>query len=162
MTADGIVIDEQTNTLTIARHYRAPAGRVWTAWTDPDAVARWWGPHGWTTTVERMDVRPGGQWRFSMAPDDGSADPVHIVVTYREVRPHEQLRYVDQFAAADWTVTGDGVLTDVAFTADDTGTRVTVTAAFADRDALQQAVALGMADGYQEALARLGTVVDTH
>ncbi|WP_053207254.1 SRPBCC family protein [Jiangella muralis] len=159
MSADGIVIDEQNNTLTIARRYPAAAGRVWAAWTDPVAVARWWGPHGWTTTVERMDVRPGGQWRFSMAPDDGSADAVHIVVTYREVRPHERLRYLDQFATADWTITGDGVSTDVAFTADGTGTRVAITAVFADRDALHQAVALGMAEGYQEALARLGTIL---
>jgi uncharacterized protein YndB with AHSA1/START domain len=159
VTADGIVIDEQTNTLTIARHYRAAAGRVWAAWTEPDAVARWWGPAGWTTTVEHMDVRPGGQWRFSMAPDDESADPVHIVVTYREVVPLERLAYVDRFATADWTVTGDGVPTDVAFTSDDTGTRVSVAAVFADRAALQQAVALGMAEGYQEALARLDTIL---
>lgn len=162
MTADGIVIDEQTSTLTIARHYRAAAGRVWAAWTEPDAVARWWGPHGWTTTVEHMDVRPGGQWRFSLAPDDGSADPVHAVVTYREVVPRERLGYLDQFAGADWTITSDGVPTDVAFTADDTGTRVAITATFADGDALRQAVAMGMAEGYQEALARLDTVVHPH
>ncbi|WP_084469422.1 alpha/beta fold hydrolase [Jiangella gansuensis] len=160
MTTDGIVIDEQTKMLTISRHYRAAAERVWTAWTDPDAIARWWGPHGWTTTVDLMDVRPGGQWRFSMVPDDGSADPVHIVATYREVVPRERLGYLDQFAAADWTVTGDGVPTDVTFTADGTGTRVAITAVFSDRDALQQAIALGMAEGYQEALARLDTDID--
>lgn len=159
MSADGIVIDEQTHTLTIARRYRAAAARVWTAWTDPDAIARWWGPYGWTATVERMDVRPGGQWRFSIAPDDGSAAPVHGVVTYREVLPRERLGYLDQFATADWTVTDDGVPTVVTFTADDTGTRVTVSAVFADHAALRQAVELGMAEGLQEALARLDSTL---
>ncbi|SEE65858.1 SRPBCC family protein [Jiangella alba] len=159
MSADGIVIDEQTNTLTITRRYSAAAGRVWAAWTDPVAVARWWGPHGWTTTVERMDVRPGGQWRFSMTPDDGSADAVHIVVTYREVRPHQHLGYVDQFASEDWTIIGDGTPTDVTFTADGTGTRVAIAAVFADGEALQRGVASGMGEGYQEALERLGTIL---
>lgn len=153
MTSDGIVIDEQTNTLTIARRYRAAVGRVWAAWTEPDAVARWWGPHGWTTTVEHMDVRPGGQWRFSLAPDDGSADPVHAVVTYRDVAPLERLVYLDQFADAD----DDGVVTDVTFTPDGDGTRVSIAAVFPDADALRRAVAAGMAEGYQEALTRLDT-----
>jgi uncharacterized protein YndB with AHSA1/START domain len=162
VTSDGIVIDEQTNTLTIARRYRAAVGRVWAAWTEPDAVARWWGPLGWTTTVEHMDVRPGGQWRFSLVPDDGSADPVHAVVTYREVVPRERLSYLDQFATADWTITDDGVPTDVAFSSDGDGTRVAIAAVFADGDALRRAVALGMAEGYEEALARLGTVIDHH
>lgn len=159
MTTDGIVIDEQTNTLTIARAYRAAVDRVWTAWTDPAAVARWWGPHGWTTTVEQMDVRPGGQWRFSMAPDDGSAGPIHIVATYGEVRPREQLSYVDRRATADWVATGEGMSTTVAFSARDTGTHVSITAVFADRDTLRQAVASGMGEGYQEALERLGTIL---
>jgi uncharacterized protein YndB with AHSA1/START domain len=156
VTTDGIVIDEQANTLTISRHYPAAADRVWAAWTEPDAIARWWGPHGWTTTVEHMDVRPGGQWRFSLAPDDGSADPVHGVVTYRDVVPIERLSYLDQFADADGD---DGIVTDVTFTPDGDGTHVSIAAVFADADALRQAVAAGMADGYQEALTRLDTII---
>ena len=159
MTTDGIVIDEQTNTLTITRHYSSAAERVWAAWTEPDAIARWWGPHGWSTIVERMDVRPGGQWWYSMAADDGSGGPVHIVVTYRDVVPLERLGYVDQQATADWVTSGDGFPTDVAFTPDDAGTRVSIIAGFPDADALRQGVESGMGEGYLEALERLDTIV---
>ncbi|TDC49120.1 ATPase [Jiangella ureilytica] len=159
MTTDSIVIDEQAHTLTITRHYPAAADRVWAAWTEPDAIARWWGPHGWSTTVERMDVRPGGQWWYSMAADDGSRGPVHLVATYREVRPRERLSYLDQQATADWVARGDSVPTDVTFTADDAGTRVSITAGFPDADALRQGVESGMGEGYLEALERLDAIV---
>ncbi|MBB5791342.1 SRPBCC family protein [Jiangella mangrovi] len=159
MSADGIVIDEQNYTLTIARRYPAAADRVWAAWTEPDAIARWWGPHGWTTTVERMDVRPGGEWRYSMAADDGSGGPVHLVATYGEVRPRERLSYLDRQATADWVAVGDGIPTDVVFTPDGTGTHVSINAGFPDGDTLRQWVASGMGEGYLEALERLDTIL---
>ena len=40
-------------------------------WIDPDHVAQWFGPDGFTTTVQEMDVRPGGVWRFIMHGPDG-------------------------------------------------------------------------------------------
>ena len=159
MTADGIVIDERTSTLTITRTYSAGPERVWFAWTDADAIARWWGPHGWTTTVDRMDVRPGGEWRFSMAPGDGSAPPVHIRATYRTVEPRRSLGYVDAFTDDAWNAVGDGVPTDVTFGRAGSGTTVSLRATFPDGDALRRSLDLGMAEGYREALDRLDTAL---
>jgi uncharacterized protein YndB with AHSA1/START domain len=58
--------------LVITRELDAPRELVWSAWTDPVHVARWWGPRGFTNTVEQMDVRPGGRWRFVMHGPDGT------------------------------------------------------------------------------------------
>ena len=56
--------------LVFERTFDAPRERVWKAFTDPAIVPLWWGPHGTTTVVEEMDVRPGGTWRYvSSAPD---------------------------------------------------------------------------------------------
>lgn len=56
--------------LVFERTFDAPRDLVWRAFTDPDLIPRWWGPHGTTTTVVELDVRPGGGWRFvSHAPD---------------------------------------------------------------------------------------------
>ncbi|BDG01426.1 SRPBCC domain-containing protein [Anaeromyxobacter oryzae] len=58
--------------LVAARELDAPRDLVWTAWSEPTHVARWWGPRGFTNTVEHMDVRPGGAWRFVMHGPDGT------------------------------------------------------------------------------------------
>ncbi len=47
----------------LSRVFDAPRKMVWEAWTDPEQVAQWWGPNGFSTTIQEMDVRPGGVWR---------------------------------------------------------------------------------------------------
>ena len=70
-----ITIDEPNNTIRIERTYATGVARVWWAWTDAAAISQWWGPQGWAATVYEMDVRPGGAWRFEIAPDDGVGRP---------------------------------------------------------------------------------------
>jgi uncharacterized protein YndB with AHSA1/START domain len=53
------------------RVFDAPCERVFRAWTDPDHLAKWWGPKGFRNTFEEFDMRPGGVWRFVMHGPDG-------------------------------------------------------------------------------------------
>ncbi|HTG47470.1 MAG TPA: SRPBCC domain-containing protein [Actinomycetota bacterium] len=69
----------------------APIAAVWKAWTDPGQVATWWGPKGFTTTVEEMDVRPGGVWRLTMHGPDGTDYP--HVATFLDVRENDCIAY---------------------------------------------------------------------
>ncbi|GAA4014417.1 hypothetical protein GCM10022247_41620 [Allokutzneria multivorans] len=156
---DGIVIDRTNNVVHISRTYAAGVDRAWWAWTDPEAISRWWGPQGWAATVYEMDVRPGGRWRFQIAPVDGSAAAVRCVATYNAVLPRAELAYDDAFADEAWQP-GDTFPTTVTFTAVGTGCTVEVAASFPDSAALQRAVELQMAGGYAEALDRLGSLLD--
>ncbi len=61
--------------IVIERVFNAPRELVWKAWTDPLHVVHWWGPRGFTTTVETMDVRPGGIWKHVMHGPDGANYP---------------------------------------------------------------------------------------
>lgn len=54
------------------RVVNAPPARVFEAWIDPKHVVQWWGPDGFTTTIEEMDVQPGGVWRSVMRGPDGT------------------------------------------------------------------------------------------
>jgi len=54
------------------RVVNAPPARLFEAWIDPKHVAQWWGPDGFTTTIEEMDVQPGGVWRSVMRGPDGT------------------------------------------------------------------------------------------
>ncbi len=159
-STDGITIDREHQTLHVARTYPFPIDRVWHAWTDPVAIAAWWGPHEWSTTVHAMDVRPGGEWRYELGPDDGSVEPSRSIVTYRRVEPHVLLDYVDVFADASWTPTDDGWATEVRFTDAAGGTAVDVVTVFSDEREMRRAMELGMAQGYVEALERLSGTLE--
>ncbi|ANZ39871.1 hypothetical protein BBK82_31325 [Lentzea guizhouensis] len=162
MSGDGIVIDRSRNTVHISRTYAATVDRAWWAWTDAEAIAKWWGPRGWAATVYEMDVRPGGRWRFEIAPVDGSAAPVRGLATYKVVVVEAELAYDDTFADEAWQPDGTASFpTEVSFTSTEAGCRVEVAARFPDGEALRQAVELQMAQGYAEALDRLDNLLET-
>ena len=76
-----------------SRTFDAPRAAVWRAWTDPEQVVKWWGPQGFTTTIDGMDVRPGGVWKFTMHGPDGTDYPnytrfVEVVEPVRLVYDH--------------------------------------------------------------------------
>lgn len=73
------------------RVFDAPRELVWKAWTDPQHIAQWWGPNGFTTTISKMDVQPGGIWRFVMHGPDGTDYP--NLIRYIEVVKPERLVY---------------------------------------------------------------------
>ncbi|GAC1422992.1 MAG: SRPBCC family protein [Flavisolibacter sp.] len=58
--------------LLLSRELNAPIELVWKAWTEPEHISQWWGPNGFTNTITRMDVHPGGQWNLVMHSPDGT------------------------------------------------------------------------------------------
>ncbi len=136
--------------IVITRVLDAPRERVFRAYTEPKAIPEWWGPREYTTTVEAMDVRPGGRWRFVQRTPDGKTHGFHG--EYREIVPHERL--VDTFEYEG--TPGHVVVEDVTFEALPGGrTRVTVRSTFAskeDRDGMVQA---GMESGLRDSMNRL-------
>jgi uncharacterized protein YndB with AHSA1/START domain len=68
-----------------SRVIEAPAERVFRAIADPDRLARWWGPDGFTSTFEVFEFRPGGNWRLVLHGPDGTDYPNQNV--FREIEP---------------------------------------------------------------------------
>ena len=71
----------------------APRERVFEAFSDPDRLARWWGPAGFSSTFHEFDFRPGGSWRFILHGPDGANYPnesvfVEVVKPERIVFDH--------------------------------------------------------------------------
>jgi uncharacterized protein YndB with AHSA1/START domain len=60
------------NELSITRTLNAPIELVWKVWTEPEHIAKWWGPNGFTNTIYKMEVTPGGIWDFTMHSPDGT------------------------------------------------------------------------------------------
>jgi len=76
------------------RVFDAPRDLVFRMWTEREHIERWWGPHGFTTTTTEMDVRPGGEWRFTMHGPDGRDYRNHII--YDEVVEPERIAYTHE------------------------------------------------------------------
>lgn len=74
-----------------SRVFDAPRDLVFAAFTDPQHLAQWWGPDGFTTTTSAFDFRPGGVWRFVMHGPDGR--DYQNRVTYDEIVRPERLVY---------------------------------------------------------------------
>jgi uncharacterized protein YndB with AHSA1/START domain len=81
----------ESNNIQIVRLYDAPLRIVWDAWTDPDQVAQWWGPRGFTLTTHSKDLRSGGSWVYTMHGPDGTDYPNKT--QYLEVEPLARLVY---------------------------------------------------------------------
>ncbi len=77
--------------LVIERIFDAPRDLVFKAWTEPERMAQWTGPKGFTMTNCEMDARPGGSYRMSMRSPEGVEHRVRGV--YHEIVEHERLVY---------------------------------------------------------------------
>ncbi len=78
-------------TLNLTRTYSAPRDDVFRAWTEPEALKRWFAPSDeFSTPIAEVDLRVGGAYRIGMKPPD-QEDMFIVVGTYREVQPPERL-----------------------------------------------------------------------
>lgn len=84
------------NTVRLHRVIRAPADRLYRAFLDPDAMAKWLPPHGFTAKVHQLDARVGGGYRMSFT-NFGTGKSHSFGGTYLELTPNERLRYTDKF-----------------------------------------------------------------
>ena len=57
--------------IVITRVFDAPRDLVFDAWTKEEHLSKWWGPQGFTTTIQKFEMKPGGTWQFIMYSPDG-------------------------------------------------------------------------------------------
>jgi uncharacterized protein YndB with AHSA1/START domain len=72
-----------------ARLIEAPRERVFRAFREPDLLAKWWGPTGFTSTFTEFEFRAGGEWRFVMHGPDGT--DYSNVILFVHVNPPERI-----------------------------------------------------------------------
>lgn len=83
--------DQSDREIVLSRLFNAPRELVFDVWTNPEHVMKWWGPAGFTNTLQEMDLRPGGIWRYIMHGPDGTDYPNRCV--FMEIVAPERLVY---------------------------------------------------------------------
>ena len=78
-------------TLELKRVLPAPPSAVFAAFSEPSELAKWWGPHGFTTPSMEFAPRVGRPYRIEMQPPEG--DPFYLIGEFREVEPPGRLAF---------------------------------------------------------------------
>jgi uncharacterized protein YndB with AHSA1/START domain len=141
-----------TNTVRLHRVLRAPPERVFRAFLDPDAMAKWLPPYGFTGKVDHADARVGGSYRMSFT--NFTTGQSHAFGgEYLELVPRERLRYTDRFDDPNLPGT---MQTTVTLRAVAVGTELDVV-----QEGIPGAIPVEMCYlGWQESLAQLATLVE--
>ena len=100
--AVNLVTEPADRVLTIERVFDAPRDLVFKAWTEPEHMSKWFGPRGFKSTVEKHDLRPGGQYRIHMLGPDRDHWSQGV---FREIDPPKRLVMVGGWADAEGNMT---------------------------------------------------------
>ncbi len=141
-----------TGTVLLHRVLRAPPERVYRAFLDADAMAKWIPPYGFTCTVHHMEAKVGGTFRMSFT-NFTSGNAHSFGGEYLELVPHQRIRYTDRFD--DPNLPGQ-IMVTVALTKVSCGTEINIV-----QEGLPEVIPVEMCYlGWQESLAQLATLVE--
>ena len=143
--------------LTLTRLLDAPREVVFKAWTEPEQLARWWGPSGFTNPRCEADVRPGGRIHIDMTAPDGTVFPMGGV--FREVIVPEKLVFTTTAFEDPQGHAGLENLNTVLFSEEGNQTRLTLHVEVLHASAAAQGALSGMEEGWTQSLVRLSAWV---
>lgn len=93
----------EQNKLVIIRTLNAPRELVWKAWSDPKALAEWWGPKDFQITVHKHEFKPDGVFHYDMLAHNGFQ--MWGKFTYKEINAPEKIVFINSFSDAEGNIT---------------------------------------------------------
>jgi uncharacterized protein YndB with AHSA1/START domain len=145
------------NQIQLTREFKAPVQKVWDAWTNPDMIAQWWGPEGFSTRVEHIDFKPQGQWRYIMT-DDQTGDEYPAEGVFVEIVERQKIVTTDNFddaAVAANSKLPRGMVLTVAFEPTTDGTRLTIVITHQTAEDKATHEAMGVVSGWESSFDSL-------
>ncbi len=140
------------STIRLHRVLRAKPERVYRAFLEPDALAKWLPPYGFTCTVHHADVKVGGTYKMSFT-NFGTGNSHSFGGEYRELVPFERIRYTDSFD--DPNLPGE-MVTTVTLKEVASGTEPSIV-----QEGVPEVIPADMCyRGWQESLAQLAKLVE--
>jgi uncharacterized protein YndB with AHSA1/START domain len=139
--------------IVVTRRFAASPDEVYRAHTDPELLKQWLlGPDGWTMPVCIVDLRPGGKIRYEWANGEGAG--FSLTGEFIELEPPWRIVHVERMHLPD--VTPDNHV-ETTFTADGTGTLMTMRMTLPDAATRKAMLSTGMERGMEASYQRLGT-----
>ena len=139
--------------IMFTRVFDASPDEVFRKAFDRYLIPQWWGPSRMTTVVDKMDVRPGGEWRFVQRDEQGKEYAFHGA--YQEVEGPNRAEYTFVFEG----MPNDVMVETVVFDDVDGKTRMTITDLFPSEEARDGALKAGMEKGALESMDRFAELL---
>lgn len=140
-------------TVRLHRVLRATPERLFRAFLEPDAMAKWLPPYGFTCTVHHMDARVGGTYRMSFR-NFSTGNGHAFGGEYREIVPNQRIRYTDRFE--DPTLGAEEMVTTVTLEPVSCGTDLSIV-----QENLPEMIPVESCYlGWQESLEQLARLVE--
>jgi len=158
--------EQERRRIRLERHYRATIEEVWNLWTTRTGIESWWGPEGFTVTVQLLDLHVGGELKYTMtatAPEQvafmkqaGMPLSTEVSITFTEIEPMRRLGYMSLADFVPDTPPYE-VATTVSLSQEPTGVLMELTFdAMHDEQWTERAVM-----GHESELDRLGRILVT-
>lgn len=144
--------DLSKRTLTIQKTLNAPIQLVWEAWTNPEHIAKWWGPGGMEIEVIQHDFKVGGQWNYAMTMPDGNKYITEGI--YQEIVTFEKI-----ISSANFKPMTEGVEIQSLFKPDGDKTLFTFNCVHPTEEYCQQQEKMGFYNGWGSVFQRLNDFV---
>lgn len=140
--------------LTISRVIKAPRSAVWTAWKDPEHLAKWWTPVPVKTIVDKHEFRPGGSFDTTMIMEDGSKHPSQGC--FLEVIENERIVFTDALCGG-WRPNAETFFTAIITLEEHPdGTKYTALAMHKDEADCRKHAEMGFEHGWGTVIEQLG------
>ena len=156
MGKTNFTVDKENLQVMAGRIFDAPKEAVWKACTDPKLLTQWWGPRNMTMTVDKMEFRVGGEWRFIHKDPAGNEYGFHGV--YKVIEPMDKV--IDTFNFEGIPAGHELVETLTLEEVEGGKTKMTTTAQYANIQDLEGMINSGMEKGQTESIDRLAELVE--
>jgi len=161
MPVTDVTTDAEALTMTLSAEFAAPVERLWTAFTDPRQLERFWGPPGWPATFTAFDLSVGGRADYHMTSPRG--EKAGGSWEFLEIDEPKGFSVLDSFVGEDGRP-AEGMptmRTVFAFEATASGSKLVNTSYFTSAEALEQVVSMGGVEGSTMALNQLDRVLQS-
>ena len=159
MPVTDVTTDAENLTMTVVADFAAPIERVWSAYSDPRQLERFWGPPGWPATFTAWDHTVGGRAVYSMSGPRGEKSSG--AWEFVSIDAPNSFEVIDSFVDESGKPLDGFPAQRMSFVFEPTaeGTRMVTTSHFDSVDALEQVVEMGQVEGIKMAMAQLDAVL---
>ena len=149
MSKHSVIAEAGSHKFVFIREFDAPRELVFKAFTDPKLIAQWWGFRNTTTTVDKLEAKPGGSWRF--VDHDAEGNEYAFRGVYHDVTSPERIIYTFEFEG----MPGHVLLETITLEEKDGKTFITDSSVFQSVEARDGMIEAGMESGAAESFELL-------
>jgi uncharacterized protein YndB with AHSA1/START domain len=148
-----LTIDREKLQIIIIRDFDAPAALVWRALTEPTLLSQWWGQPGSPMSVDKHELRPGGEWRF--VERDAAGNEYGFRGVFREIESPRRIVQTFEYEP----MAGHVIVETLTLTEHGGGTKLTAVEQFDNIEDLEGMYQSGMEDGTEKSYNQLAALL---